>query len=84
MALLGKNRHYEMQRIQRRHFNSTAKKVGFGADAEPVIQDILARTPEVIANVQRALPPGFSGQVAQTVLAGLQQAARSLEAMPAW
>jgi serine/threonine-protein kinase HipA len=84
MALLGKSRHYEMHRIQRRHFNSTAKKVGFGADAEAVIQDILARTPGVIAAVQRALPQGFSSQVADTVFAGLQQAAKSLEAMPAW
>lgn len=84
MALLGKSRQYEMQRIQRHHFNSTARKIGFGADAEPVIQDILARTPEVIAAVQRILPRGFSAQVADSVFAGLRQAARSLEAMPVW
>lgn len=27
MALIGKNRHYEMHGIQRRHFNSTAQKL---------------------------------------------------------
>ena len=27
MTLLGKNRHYQMHYIQRRHFNSTARKV---------------------------------------------------------
>jgi len=42
MALLGKNRHCEMQGIQRRHFNSTAQKVGYAPTAEPIIEEILA------------------------------------------
>ena len=37
MALLGKNRHYEVQGIQRRHFNSTAQKVGYASTVEPII-----------------------------------------------
>jgi len=80
MALLGKNRHYEMFGVQRRHFNSTAQKVGYGPSAEAVIQDILARTPGAIAAVQAGLPPGFSARVADTVLGGLAQAATALEA----
>lgn len=83
MALLGKNRHYEMFGIQRRHFNSTAQKVGFGPSAEPVIQDILARTPSAIAAVQAELPPGFSARVADTVLGGIAAAAAALEATAA-
>lgn len=83
MALLGKNRHYHVQQIQRRHFNSTARKVGFGADAEALIQDLVARTPAVVAQVGAALPPGFSQVVADTVLGGLLRAAQVLEAMPA-
>ena len=79
MALLGKNRHYEMFSIQRRHFDSTAQKVGYGLSAEPVIEDILARTPAAIAAVQAELPPGFSARVADTVLGGLAQAAAVLE-----
>jgi len=79
MALLGKNRHYEMFGIQRRHFDSTAQKVGYGLSAEPVIDDILARTPAAIAAVQATLPPGFSARVADTVLGGLAQAAAALE-----
>lgn len=84
MALLGKNRHYHVQQIQRRHFNSTARKVGFGADAETLIQDLVARTPAVVAQVGAELPPGFSQVVADTVLGGLLRAAQALEAMPAW
>ena len=82
MALLGKNRHYHMHHIQRRHFNSTARKVGYGQDAEPLLQELVARTPEVVALVQAELPPGFSQQVADKVLGGLLSAARALEAMP--
>jgi len=44
MALLGKNRHYLARDIQRRHFNSTAKKVGYDDNAEPLLQEFIART----------------------------------------
>ena len=83
MALVGKNRHYEVERIQRRHFNSTAKRFGYGETAEPLIRELIERTPAVIDEVQRALPPGFSDEVAVKVLSGLRTAARVLEVMPA-
>jgi serine/threonine-protein kinase HipA len=83
MALLGKNRHDHMHTIQRRHFNSTAKKVGYGNNAEPLLQDLIARTPQVVAQVQAELPQGFSHQVADKVLGGLMNAACALEGMPA-
>ncbi|WP_426284684.1 type II toxin-antitoxin system HipA family toxin [Luteibacter sp. E-22] len=81
MALLGKNRHYDMHGIQRRHFNSTARKVGYGSTAEPIIEELLARTPAAIAEVQAALPKDFSPRVAESILGGLQQAATALGAM---
>ena len=83
MALLSKNRHYAMATIQRRHFNSTAKQVGYGQDAESVIQELIAKTPGVIAQVQEQLPSDFSPLVAERVLGGLQTAANTLEDMPA-
>ncbi len=79
MALLGKNRHYLMHNIERRHFNSTAKKVGFGENCEPLLQDLVARTPEVVAQVQAELPQGFSQQVADKILGGLLRTAAVLE-----
>ncbi len=81
MALLGKNRHYLMHTIQRRHFNSTAKKVGYGETAEPLLQDLVERTPAVVAQVQDELPEGFSQPVADQILGGLLSAARALEGM---
>ena len=59
MALLGKNRHYHMHDIQRRHFNSTANKVGYGESAEPLLHELIARTPAVVAQVTSELPQGF-------------------------
>ncbi|MFC0397738.1 type II toxin-antitoxin system HipA family toxin [Paraburkholderia rhizosphaerae] len=82
MALLGKNRHYLMHNVQRRHFNSTAKQVGYGENVEPLLQELVARTPEVVAAVQADLPEGFSQKVADKVLGGLLSAARALEGMP--
>lgn len=83
MALVGKNRHYEVERIRRRYFNSTAKRFGYGETAEPLIQELIERTPAVIDEVQRALPSGFSDEVAVKVLSGLRTAVRVLEVMPA-
>lgn len=83
MALLGKNRHYKMQGIQRSHFNSTAQKVGYAATAEPIIDALLARTPMAIAEVQAALPPDISPRVVDAILGGLERAAATLGGMPA-
>lgn len=81
MALLGNNRHYLAHGIQRRHFNSTAKAVGYGANAEPLLQDFIARTPAVIDQVRAELPAGFSEQVADKILGGLLASAQALERM---
>ena len=82
MALLGKNRHYDMHGIQRRLFNGTAQKVGYAATAEPIIEELLALTPAAIAEVQAEMPPDFSPRVGDAILGGLKQAARTLGAMP--
>lgn len=81
MALVGKNRHYEMHGIQRRHFSSTARKFGYAPGAEPLIQEILAHTPAAIAAAHADLPGDFSPRVADTILGGVEQAARALEKM---
>jgi serine/threonine-protein kinase HipA len=83
MALMGKSRHYHVHTIQRRHFNSTARKVGYGENAEPLLREIIERTPTVVDQVTAALPQGFSQEVADKVLGGLLAAARALEAMAA-
>lgn len=78
MALLGRSRHYAMHSVRRRHFSSTAQKVAYAPGAEALIEEILARTPQAIAEVQAALPAGISPRVVDAILGGVQQAASQL------
>ncbi len=78
MALLGKNRHYDMHRIERRHFNSTARQLGFGADMDELIDDIVQQTAQVIDAVRAQLPPAFPGRVAESIFRGLRSSAEQL------
>jgi serine/threonine-protein kinase HipA len=78
MAVVGKNRSYGWSRITRRHWLSAAAACGLGAHGESLIADLINRTPGVIAEVSRALPVGFPGSVAESILAGLRKAADRL------
>lgn len=80
MAMRGKNKHYDLASIQRRHFIETAKKCGFGDIAmEAAVADIIALTPKVIEEVGRKLPESFPLHVFDSIAAGLRQSARRLE-----
>lgn len=83
MAVAGKNRHYLLKDIQRRHFNAMARRCGYGETAEPLIQATLARVDGAIAEVEAKLPAGFPQRVVDTIFAGLQESAARLEQMPA-
>ena len=82
MAVAGKNRHYMLKDIQRRHFNAMAPKCGYGRDAEPLIQSLLERAPAAVEEVNAKVPRGFPQQVLDTILEGLKAAANKLAAMP--
>ena len=79
MAVLGKNKHYKIAGIQRRHFVETAARMGIGAAADSLIQDMLDRTNGVISEVQKDLPAEFPQGVLDAVLKGLKDAAARLE-----
>lgn len=83
MSVRGRNKHYLLKDIQRRHFNQAAARCGFGESAESLITRILSATPTVIASVQQKLPRGFPQQVLDSILHGLAESARRLEAMAA-
>lgn len=83
MSVRGKNKHYLLKDIRRRHFNDMAAQSGFGETAEPLIKRILAATPAVISSVQQDLPKGFPQHVLDTILKGLSKSAKQLEVMPA-
>ena len=82
MAVRGKNKHYLLKDIQRRHFNSMVALCGVGETAEPLIKEVLAATPAVITSVQNDLPPGFPKHVLDAILQGLMESAQQLALMP--
>jgi serine/threonine-protein kinase HipA len=53
----------------------TARRLGLGADAEALLADLIAQTPDVLAAVQAQLPMGFPEAIADPVLTGLQASA---------
>ena len=81
MALSGKNKHYRFSEVQRRHFNSTAAKCFLRADAEDVIERVLARAPGAIADVAARLPMGFPERIAAKIFAGIERSAKQLEVL---
>jgi serine/threonine-protein kinase HipA len=51
-----------------------------GQPAQAVIDDLLARTPEVLAQVRAQLPSGFPAEVADSIFTGVEEAATRLAA----
>jgi serine/threonine-protein kinase HipA len=81
MAVHGESQHYRVEEIGRRHFSMTAHRCGLGPTTEPVIEDIISRTPSVIAKVGARLPKGFPEKLFSSVTMGLQKAAERIEGM---
>lgn len=79
MAVHGKNRHYRWNEIHARHWLETAKRCGFG-DMKVAIEDVVARTPTVIEQVCKLIPPGFPGEIADSMLQGMSARAKQLSA----
>ncbi len=77
MAVPGERPRYLIKSIQRRHFETLAKKLGLGT-GEALIEDTLARTDSVIEAAQRGLPRGFPQTLLDRVLTGIRGARRSL------
>ena len=82
MAVLGRNKHYLLKDIQRRHFNNMAGKFFDRIDAEAVISRVIAATPIAIEAMKRKLPEGFPVRIAESVFDGLRRSAQLLEKMP--
>ena len=77
MAVQGKNRHYRWKEICARHWLETAKRCGFG-EMKTIIQEAIARTPEVIKQVRGLIPAGFPAQIVDSILEGISARAGQL------
>lgn len=79
MGVRGDNSmHYRIAEIQRRHWIATAKRSGISNEGETIINELIARTPGVIAAVQEQLPKKFPEAIAGSILEGLAKAAKTL------
>lgn len=79
MSLIGKNRQYQWDRIQPRHFISTAKACNFSTErAQAMLTEIAERTPDVIQEARKLLPSDFPKHTADSILKGLEQSAKRL------
>lgn len=82
MAVRGKNAHWKMSDIQRRHWLAVGTRHGVvtasGQPVEALLDDLIARTPEVIDQVRRKLPEGFPLALTNSILQGLTTAAQQL------
>lgn len=73
MAVRGKSTHYQWQKIQLRHWLSTAKACGFPADEmESIVKNLFGQMDDVIEHVQGILPQGFPEEVANSVFNGMK------------
>jgi len=78
MAVEGNNRHYFWEGIRSRHWHETAKRCGLPGMQE-VMTDMVARTSSAVETVRMKIPTGFSEQIADTILNGLQAAVERLK-----
>ncbi len=60
MAMMGKNRHYQWDEIQRRHFISTARQVKFSVDRmEEIIDEVKNLFPDALEKTIQSSPRDF-------------------------
>lgn len=82
MAVRSQNAHWKIREIQRRHWLAVGERHGVltpdGRNAAFVVDDLIARTPQAVAEVRKQLPENFPLQLADSILGGLQDAAKQL------
>lgn len=74
MAVRGSSNYYHLDIIQRRHWLNHGELTGLVRQhVESMMEDIIAKTPEVIERVSALLPDSFPPELAQCVFDGMRQ-----------
>jgi serine/threonine-protein kinase HipA len=80
----GRNVHYLIGEIQRRHWIAQGKRVGLPApEVDALIDELTARTPDVIDEAAASLPEDFPMDVAEAIFDGMRRMSRKLEKLTA-
>lgn len=75
MAVKGKSSHYQWQKILHRHWLAMAARCRFPTEEMgAVIDELLERMDEVIANVSAQLPATFPVEMGEAIFAGMRDA----------
>jgi serine/threonine-protein kinase HipA len=79
MGLWGKNKHYLWKNMQKQHLLTTGTACGLSESVcADLIDDMIGKTPDVIALVSGQLPAGFPAQVADAIFEGVSCRAKAL------
>ncbi|MET3124577.1 serine/threonine-protein kinase HipA [Oxalobacteraceae bacterium GrIS 2.11] len=80
MAVRATENYYRIVQIQRRHWGEMARQAGLGERvAETLIEEILAKTDEIVVAMHQMLPPQFPMDLAESILSGLQRQCKKLQ-----
>jgi serine/threonine-protein kinase HipA len=79
MAVRSKNVHYELARIQTRHWRGLAQRSGAEGTWE-AMQALVGRVEPAIARVQMLLPAGFPERTARSIFDGLRRQSQAWDA----
>jgi len=77
MTVRGKNAHYELASIRRRHWDNVAQLAGL-KDAAEIVASVAAAAPSIITEVQARLPTSFPSDMADRIFTGLTQSLKRL------
>lgn len=78
MAVKGQGKHYQWDRITRKHWLATAKASGLENEIEGILSELGEGTGPALSRVQAGLPAGFPAAVAEPILMGLKKASKRL------
>ncbi|MNN32101.1 hypothetical protein D3C81_1458130 [compost metagenome] len=81
MALHGRNSHYAIQEIQRRHWFAQGQRIGFPpGDVGSMLDEAVSQTSRAIDAAASALPPEFPMDLADAIFDGMRRQQRRLAA----
>jgi serine/threonine-protein kinase HipA len=78
MAVQANHKHYEWDRIIRRHWEDAARHAGIRTPVERIISELSQGADGVATKVAARLPKGFPDSVAEPILSGMRKAAKRL------
>lgn len=82
MAMWGRNAHYGIASVMRRHMNALARQCGWGESGEDLVAEVLDGVEPAIEQVTAQLPVEFPSFVAEAIFAGMRVQAQRLQSQP--